>query len=659
MLIFALLVTGAIFTVEGLAQERVVEHTQPVASGAKATLTFEITTQVPVTTALFLFQHQDFPKYQVRVMERTAPDKFTFALDTTTLLSRQLRYYFIVITGEKRHLYPAQAPEETLALELATTYPADIAMQTPPKEIQPETGPLDPGVETWPWQIDVNGSIRYEIDSDGPSDLFDESRRFAGDGNILLSKWHQIKAWQINFDADMRYNSVPLEDEEELSLSYLELVAENDHHLFGIGDLPVNGSRYTLDRFDLRGLQYTFTMPWMEFQLFNINTQEQDDFDRIIPHSDAGLYGFMAGLRTPDERYSLAVRHIDGRDDPNEASNVAGTDLAKTEGDVWSVAPTVKLADERLTITGEFAEGEFDDDPSDDEDAISDQAWYILSEYTRENWNIGAEYLHVGTHFDTVANQNGITFTKDRQGFNLFGEFTVGKITTDLKYEYLVDNLDDDPKLPFSDYHDLAGNINYLASDQLSFTLGLHQGVQDSYEEEAKSTLIQDATTTDVSIGAGWFISNNASLQVSAIGSQLRSDIDPEAESDTWTANLSGFYQYKERFTIFPGVGLSSTKMCFNGLKTDTFNGFVVAEYFAIPERLSFSTTSAYVDTTVEDGDNSQETSLDGRINFHLGWINNWFENQVLALVGEYEQTKTGAQSEETHNVRAQLEFAF
>ena len=638
-------------------------HTPPDDLNYPDSLEISVQTSEPVRVVKFFFLRPGMEDYQLRILRRDDDGHYRYHFDTSTLMRPELKYYFEVKKDGTRFYFPKNAPQKVIALKGIAKAPLPDKDMQPPANLPPQIVIKD----KLPLDIHLDGSARYEIDTHGNGQSpFNQDERFVIDGNVSVSKRYQKENLKIDFDSNVTYANRPFLDYHRVSLSNVLFSLHKDQHTIKVGDVTINGSKFTLMGLGRRGAEYQFKGQSGYFQVFNINSQQKNGWVDFVPESKTNIYGGAFGLSHFDKRFSLKTVYLAGNDDPGEGDNVAGTALQQRKGRVFALIPEMSLFEHRLKLIGEYAFSKYDGNLSDDSGMESDNAWRIGGAYSHGPFLFEANYQHTGDEFDSIGNQNAILFESDRQGYDLSLGLSLAKSLFTVSYLFEEDNVDDDRSRPTSEIKNVTTELLILPTDRLTLRLGYHTDEQEAHQDAGRGALMQNKDTDDYSFGLDYLLFPTSSIHFGVTHSRIESRTDLDAESSTFTTSLGGSFQFGDRLVFNPEVSYSETEFDMTDSTTKTYNAFLDAEYFILPRILSVSTVSSYTKTDADDLTASGGTSLHsadinlaGNVNLYLGKFFPYLSRSVLSLKGGYVRSESDTETTDSRGVAVQFDWTF
>jgi len=640
-----------------------IDHSPPSEFVYPESLEFTLNTSEPVQAVKIFFLRPGFSDYQLRIMKMDEDGVYRYRLDTSTLTALELSYYFEIKTGTQVIHYPQNAPEEVLILKGTAREALPYGGIKPEAPFPKETGLKD----NLPFLMDIDSSSSWEAvtHGDAPSP-FNQDKRFVTDNNVRISKSYNDNDLSVKFYSNAVHTNHPIQDMDRVALTNILLSTNYRNHTLNLGDVSIQGSRFTLDAFGRRGGEYRFKTDNFFFQVFDITSQQQEGSGKVIPESQNNMYGGTIGFNAPDDRFSFKTVYLEGKDNPAKGENVAGTYLAKRKGRVLSFLPRLNLFDKKLGLFGEYASSRYDMDTSDDRGMESDDAWRVGGAFTSGCFRFGADYNHIGRDFGSIGNQNSILFTPDREAYNVWTGLSSKKVMLNIKYSGEEDNVEDDPQRSTSTLHNIISGVTFLLTDSFTLNFGYQNSRQETHEQAGEGDRIQEKKADDYSLGFTYLVMSSSSIHGGVTYTSTDSRTDPDTEGNTLTASLGGSLYLGGRLSVFPEFSYSETTFDLTDYKTKTYSGFLDEEYFVILKILSFSTLSSYTRTDSDETMASTGTDLErediqltGNINYYLPYFSHILKKSVLSLKGGYNRCKTGTEKTDSYSIGIQFDFSF
>jgi len=591
----------------------------------------------------FFYRAEGIEYFQVRNMEKLSDSSYLYIYDTSQLVTPNFEYYLSAKLKGKVIYYPEQAPEEFLKAIGETKKPLPEITE----KIKPEKEKYE-----LPLSINVDASIQQKISEEH---VVEEEEATIADGNIMLSKFYKKGNRQINFDMNSAYTNHPLEGDDNFNLSNLALSLVERNHFLKIGDISLDTSKFTAYGLGRRGAEYQFNDQKFLFHLFDISSQQPKGWGELIPESDLSIYGGALGYSFFNQTLTTKAVYLTGKDDPMEGRNVSGSFLERRKGDVWALIEELKIFDDKLKITGEFAESKCDN-LQDEQGAKKDNAWDIGVNYSYGILSLGGNYKYIGKDFNSIGYQY---FTNDRKGYDTSLGISFKKIGLNLTYTDEQDNVDDDPNCLTSYDKDGTVSLSWDLSPKTSLNLGYGQNKQETFTDKNKEILFQDSLIKDASLGLNFLLSHQTSLNLSIVDSQLSSKTDSSLDSSTLTGSLGGSFKPGKSLSLSPNLSYSTSRIKVSGKETKTYNSFLSGELDIIPKKLSISTSGSFTRTEAPENTTINYTDISASLNWCLKGKILGLASEILSLRWDLEQTEGLSPSDKSERFMLQFNFSF
>ncbi len=616
---------------------------------------FKIRSSTPATAVRFFFKSPQVDVYQMRFMTLGEDGSYSYDLETKSLTDLQLDYYFEVITPDGIVSYPANAPLKTISLNVKDA-DDEILVAARPQAVLPQKKSI---VTVLPLEIAINGSFGYEIDRGHNGQMSNiYQRRFLSDGNVRIFKSYQDDDLSVEFNANFASSNTNSPISEDVWLSHLLLKAQLANHRLQLGDLSLAGSYLTGDYLNRRGASYSYKHPRISGEVFWVSNRPDLNWNSIAPRGDNYVYGGNINLAVFPSLFHLDLHYRNGRDDPAAGSRSSSLNYQVSEGDLATVAPRLFLFDNALTLFGEYGFSHYDADVDTGSGKQRGDAWRVGLQGTYRNWLLKAHYRNIEPEFNTVTNYNDLYYSVDRRGPDVSLEYRSRKFSALVGWEQLRDNLDDDVNKDWSHYQTLRAKSTYQLARPFTLMAGFRQIQEESYDDEAEAVKLKDVVTNEYNLGFNYNLYRYGMLRMNGMYSTTRCDIDVANELDAVSANLSYSYRKPGRFQFYPSVSYSRNEMKQSGERTSTINYYLNMEYFFIPSLLSISTTDSFSRTTGDTSATTSNLAVTGWLNLHLGDRMSAFDKFVLALGGDYRNSKISGDLDEAYSISLRCNFS-
>ena len=611
-----------------------INHTPIKMFGQGDKLKIEVSVKEQVEWLRFFYRVEGVEHFQVRKMEKSKDDFYIYIFDTSLLVTAKFNYYLMAKLKEKVLYLPQQAPEKYF-------------------EVKGEISEPKKKKSKFPVSIKVNGSLTGRIT--GESEL-EEQKNFLADGNINISKLTNKDDLQINLSLNSTSTNHPLEGNDNFDLSNLTLSIKMKNHFMKLGDISfISSSQFSIYGLGRRGVEYQFDNKKFLFHVFDISSQQQLGWEGLIPKANLSLMGGVLGYSFFDQKFTLKLIYVTGKDDPSEASNVGSSFLESREGNVWALVPELNLFNNKLKITGEFAQSNHDKNLQDEEGPEKDQAWRIGGIFTSKIITLRANYKLIGKNFNPIGFQY---FINDREGYDITLGINLKKIHFNLSYLDEQNNVENDPSNWASNNKNGGANLTWSLFKWISLNLGYRKNIMETFGGENQRTLFGDYSSDDYSLGLNFVLGTSKHLNLSVSRSDLKSETTSDYDRNAWSINLGGSLKFGKNFSFCPSLSYSISKNDMSGTETETYNVFLSAEVAIIPRVLSISTSSSYFKMMAESGD-LDNINVSLCLNVYLGWIKKQLANAVISLKGYLKQIESENYSYKYESLWLQFSFNF
>lgn len=652
-----------------------IEHNQPELVYPQL-LEMNIQTDDTVRAVRFYFLRPGFDQYQMRFMKPVGGGSFVYQFDTSTLDSPVLQYYFEVYTDEGMFLFPDDAPVTHMMIEGDRDGFELNLSEAPAKLDATEEEIASTG------SVTLNGSIEVLIERDKTESETSEdgeqedTSRFADDDvlvdlNLGVARTWEIGETSISFDMNVAYTSHPLDGEEEGSVSSFLFEVQRPHHHLRIGDLEVVSTKLAGESLNSRGIDYQYSRGRFTGEVYYLNSRQSNVLEDSIPSADNYITGVKLGVDVVEDLFHIDLHYAQGKDDSSILSiHTSDSDTTVLEGELFSIAPSLTLFDQSLTVSGEYVasyssketiSATIDGIPADEADSDdftdeSDTAWRAGLTFEKWGLKVSGFYKYIGPNYQSLVNLDEQYFSVDREGYDLTVEYSTEKWDVLVTWEDTNDNLDDDSSKGWSRYQQVSITPRWQVTDNFSISVGHTNGQERTYEDSALSVRESDFDNFGYTAGIDYSFSDSSTVQLTWAMDIAESFDTPESDSTTHTVTFNYSY-YDEKLQLYPGVSYSTTDT--EEEISETINVYLSGEYSIIIDLLSLSTNNSITWTSGEVTADTRLITLSASIKWHLGWIHGYFSDTILSLVGEYEEDDQEDTRTESYLVSTKLDFMF
>ncbi len=620
------------------------------------TAEFAISPGTPAKAVRFFFRQPGVTMYQMRFMTEKEPGYFTYGLNTATLTDIQLVYYFEILTENGNFTYPEKAPTEPIALHVKETEEDQLEVFKAQATMAPQSRLL----ANLPVKIAANGSFKYKISSNNnaKSGIF-EKRNFLSDNNIRIAKTVIRDKYSIDFSANLTQSNTSTTTDDDIWLSYFNLKASSANHSLAFGDINIDGSYFTGEYWNQRGVGYQYAGTWLRTDFFWTGSRSNQNWDNFVPGSDNHIYGANISVDILQEHLTVDMHYRQGRDDPQNATNSSSFYSAVKEGSIATITPKVYFFNKSLLLFGEYASSRFDNDINKGENKVTDDGWRTGIEYSADAWQFKGHYLYINPDFESIVNHNELYFIHDRKGFDLTTEYFGTKLSALLGWEQLEDNLNDNPNLDWSTYETLRGTANYQLLESILLTGGLRRISDKSFADLNQHTQLKNAITYEFESGVNYTFLPDAFFQLNGTFSTSSDTTTPDNDTDVSTISASFSYSNSGLFQFYPSVSWSESEMTKTGNTNSTISYYLNWEYYFLPNLFSLSSTESYSKGYGDSSTSSENLSLIANFNLHLNRQFDFFNEFIVSLSGEYQQNKLSNSTNDSYTIWLQCDYAF
>jgi hypothetical protein len=420
--------------------------------------------------------------------------------------------------------------------------------------------------------------------------------------------------------------------------NFLASFAYDDRHGLDLGDVTVKGTDLTGRSLARRGGRLSLDFNGTEAQAFMVRSNAVTGFNHILGGGDAGQQiwgGSLSREMMADGKLVLGAGYMTGKNYVPDDYN-ASTQQPGTEGDVFSLTFSSRLAGKMLQLEGEYAGSRFDNDITDSRGKDADHAFRsrVFGRLDRTDWEIG--YRYYGPDFASIATPTG---TKDREEIKLGGGVRFDRSSLRAAFLRGRDNVGKNPLLPV--IHNTTGTLNYnlTVPDWPAVFVSGSETRQESSDEPVGLSPIANMTTT-LTFGASRAA---ARWSLSSFYTFARFDDQSEAtdsDSDTHTVTVAGGIRPTDFSSVNPSVTYTHIGLEPTGTATRTWQAALSGVVGFWKNRLNLNATASWLDNQTSDG--ALHTTTWSGI-FQLNWSLEKYllekGRQTLSLRGQYNLT--------------------
>ncbi len=629
---------------EGPAISSIIIHTPATTFTRGETLRIEASIPEEIEWMRIFFRYEGLSQFQVRNMDKEGNNTYVYSFDTSQLSSLEFEYYLTAKLGEKEIYFPANAPAEIIKMTGESSEPLP--------EIPPDLPSPEEEGKKFKLPLGVDGSIVANL---AEKEAIEGEKNITANGNIRVFHSSQGNL-NMDLDSNFNYTSTALEGEKNLDLSNMMVSVSRNNHAFKAGDISLSESEYTVSGLGRRGMEYIYDNQKAYIHFFDVSSQQAKGFEGFgIPKASISILGGAFGYKFLNDKLAVKAIYISGKDDPSQAINTEISPFFESrKGNVVALAQEATLFQNKLNVKAEIGRSSYDEDLTDEQEAVSDTAFNIGGNLSLGALNLGTRYAQVGGDYNTVGLQS---FTNDRKSYESSVGIVYKKMNLTASYSTERDNLENDP-LSYTT-RSKNGNINLSVglSDKVMLDLGYSSGKQKSFLDEMETSL-QDSTTSEFRSTVNFTLNQGGSIAISLISSALSSENDPDIALSTVTVNLTGSFRHKETLTISPVVGYSIANRKFVLGDSETYNAFLTGEVNIIPQVFSMFISSSFnrVESFLLDKTNIFE--LGGGLNLHLAQLIK-IGSLSFCLRGNYRNSKISGFFESDYRVLLQCDFSY
>lgn len=597
-------------------------------------LKIEVSATGQVQWLRLFYRVEGVDHFQARKIDQSQVGLFTYILDTSLLVTARFDYYIMANVNGKIVYLPHKAPGKYF-------------------EAKGEVSESKKKKSKLPVSIKVNGSLSGRITGESADQ---EQRSFLADGNISISQLTNKDDLKINLSLNSTSTNHPLDGNENFDLSNLTLSVKMKNHFAKIGDISfVSSSQFSINALGRRGIEYQFDNNRFLFHFFNINSQQQLGWEGLIPKTNLSLMGGILGYSFFNQKLTLKLIYITGKDDPSEASNVGTSLLDSRDGNVWAFVPELNLFKNKLKISGEFAQSIHDKNLEDEDGPDKDRAWRVGGVFISKTITLRANYKLIGKEFNPIGYS---FFVNDRESYDINMGINLKKIHCNLFYLDEQNNVENDPSNWVSNIKNGGADLTMSLFKWASLNLGYRRNKMESFGLENLGTLFGDYSSDDYSLGLNVVLGTSKHITLSISCSDLKSKTASENDRDVWNMNLGGLLKFGKYISFCPSISYSISKNQTGGTETENYNFFLSAEMAIIPSVLSISTSSSYFKMMAESGD-VDNLNVSICLNLYLGWIKKYLAYAVISLKGYLKEIESENYSKNYESLWLQFSFNF
>lgn len=476
--------------------------------------------------------------------------------------------------------------------------------------------------------------------------------------NLNLSSLVESGILRVSFEANGWYTSQQGDDPtgDDLSLNNYLLMFEYGQQKLVIGDLQVSGTELLGESIARRGGLIDLNHGGSHLQSFLLRSNTVTGFSNFsgMNDPDQQLYGAsLEQVIIKDEALQLKGTVIAGKNASPENYN-SGTLVAGNKGEIYSAQLTSRLFDKRIDLTGEYSFSHFDADLSDEQDQIGDEAWRFRLAGRADTFDYGGGYKYLGQNFHSIVTP---TSAANRAEYNLYGTKTYEQSSLSANFLHILDNIDRDPLQPLVQNSNLDLTYTLYKTDWPVFFINSILGLQDSTDEPAGMSGLNNQTET---IGGGLTLTRESwNLVPSYYFTRFEDDSIADSDSQTHQFTLSLGLQPHEKISLSPSFSYSRVSDESTDVVNETWQG-VLAGVFTFSPNHNLNLTFSGINSRADDG-SLHTISYDtiGQYNWQLQTQFLEKLQKTVSVRGRYNRIndRLGSNSAEDYSVYLLLSF--
>ncbi len=350
----------------------------------------------------------------------------------------------------------------------------------------------------------------FSTAADGTSGFLGDNYAYRSIDSLLTSESRLKEGpWDTAAKAQVRYydQSAALLKPERKEFSVIDYLIsstyteDNRSGLIEFGDTSISESTNTVDYLTRRGLKTSYTISDLTIGGFGVLGKETGykiDGAGLGFNSKDHIMGLSTQYDFFDRKLSLKAIHVTGGVDEDSIGSWSSSGGVK--GNVTGVVLTSDFFEQRLLTDFEFDAVNYDNDTTDGDSDVSDNAYRIRISGLIEEYDYDLSYKYTGPQYDVVGNQS---IVKDWAGFSFSGGATYTEHAVRLLLDYSWDNTEDDDLI--ARIYSFTSGLDYQFSgwEHVPVSLIIEHNAQRSDDEPAGSTETELDTDT-VTAGIGY-----------------------------------------------------------------------------------------------------------------------------------------------------------
>ncbi len=381
-----------------------IEHNAVLSFSHGDKLQIQARAQAELEWLRFYYRAEGVQEFQVRNMEKREDSNYVYEFNTAELPGLKFEYYLEAKTSGGVGYAPPGAPQKTYA---SVGQSRDPLPEVPP-------GAPSPQEEAKRFRLPVNltGSIQALLKEHHHPGESQQGAQTAANVRIFTS--YTKDDLNLGVDSNLAYAKTPIPGANKLDLSNMMVSASKGGHSLKAGDINITETEFTVAGLGRRGFDYAFRSSKLSVRAFDVSAQQLRGFKGIgFPKGNANILGGALGYKFFKDMILLKAVYLAGKDDPSQGINVGFSPFVKSrKGNVLALVEETYLFQNRLTLAGEFARSDFDEDVQDQRGSRSDFAWKIGGNLSSRLVTAGATYRRIGKDFNSIGFP---FFTNDRQ----------------------------------------------------------------------------------------------------------------------------------------------------------------------------------------------------------------------------------------------------
>jgi hypothetical protein len=453
------------------------------------------------------------------------------------------------------------------------------------------------------------------------------------------------KGWDFSFSTNARYidQSLALYPPQEKGVDLINYVIKASYQdelkRFNseIGDVLVNETVNTYQSLSRRGAKFSYGYKNMNVNSFVVKSQQmygtKNGFGLEMENNDH-ISGVSGDVTIFSNKLNIKTLYATGGEKEN-SYGIWNIDGAKEkEGDIWSLAFTSSLFDQKLGLEGEIDLSDYDPDIVDEFSSEKDKAYRIKATTSLGLYNLEGLYEYLGPEYNIIGSQG---VQKDRKGYSIAGNAFLDIHLFNFNFSDYQDNVESNTLYPVMKNLLGALDYNFMKFQTMPMGITYQKSIIDSKNEPEYTPGVR--MDSDSVSGRINYMLTSWNFGLQGVYSFQNDLTLTGSDTTTYSLVFSPLY-YAEKFTFSPNFMYNRTIMHLEDVWTDTYT-FNLDIRGELTKKLSYELSGIFNKIIADDNSIDMDGyNSNARLTYNLGKKTSNFFNPSVALAGQYNKTK-------------------